>query len=168
MDIPTWIYFLPIIVIVVGLLSKTKGIDPAKHSYSLNPKLLSPAERSFYGVLILAVPDSMSVFIKIRVADILKPTKGQNRSNWQRAFNRISSKHFDFVLCRKDDLSIVCAVELNDKSHNKPKRKKRDQFLRAASKSAELPLVEVEAKRNYSVSELRDLLAKFNGNPATK
>ena len=107
----------------------------------------------------------MSVFIKIRVADILKPTKGQNRSYWQRAFNRISSKHFDFVLCLKEDLSVVCVVELNDRSHNKPKRRKRDEFLRDACKSAGLPLVEVKTKRTYSVSELRDLLNEFKINP---
>lgn len=98
MEFPIWLALIVAVLFVV-ILSTLGTRKKGTASYILLPALLTPAERSFYGVLISAVGDSALVFSKVRVADVLKPQKGLDRSNWQRAFNRISSKHFDFVLC---------------------------------------------------------------------
>ncbi|MCG8415638.1 MAG: DUF2726 domain-containing protein [Pseudomonadales bacterium] len=131
------------------------------HLYSLKSKLLSPAERSFLGVLNLVVDNSTAVFAKVRVADVLKPRSGMNRSNWQSAFNRISNKHFDFVLCNKSDMSVIAVIELNDKSHNSRKRQARDRFLKQACESASLSILEVTAKMSYNVEALRQELCSM-------
>jgi len=120
--------------------------------------LFTPAERSFYGVLKQACGDQAEVFGKVRVADVIKPIKGLGRSNWQRAFNRISAKHFDYVICRPDDLRVVAAIELNDRSHKKPSRADRDAFLEKACDSAGLTLHQFDAKRGYQVAEIRSTL----------
>jgi len=98
------------------------------------------------------------VFGKVRVADVLKPSKGGARKQWQIAFNKINNKHFDFVLCDKNDLSVLCAIELNDKSHNTKKRKDRDAFLTAACESAMLPLIQIPAQAAYNIDEIRQTL----------
>jgi uncharacterized protein with PIN domain len=59
------------------------------------------------------------------------------------AFNRINANHFDFVLCDKDELAVVCAIELNDKSH-----RKRDASIEPVT--AEQADVAREAWRRYS------------------
>jgi hypothetical protein len=64
--------------------------------------LFSNAERSFFGGLTQALGDEYVVMGKVRVADILSPQKGLNKSNWQTAFNKVASKHFDYVLCTRD------------------------------------------------------------------
>lgn len=158
MDFPIWIFLIIGFLLVLGLVLKG-GETKGTYSYSLIPTLLSPAERSFFGVLNQAVGDTALVFAKVRVADILKPEKGMNRSNWQRAFNRISSKHFDFVLCKKDDVSIICVIELNDSSHQSKKRQVRDEFLRGVCESASLSLIEISAKRAYNVKEIGNQLS---------
>jgi len=115
-----WIILL-LLVVIASVFIKA----PAGKGYSyrqLNP-LFSAAERSFLGVLDKAVSDKNRVFGKVRVADILAPTKGMNRKNWQIAFNKISAKHFDYVLCSKDKLNVVAVIELDDKSHNTKKSK---------------------------------------------
>lgn len=119
-------------------------------------ELLSPAERSFYGVLLQATGDQWRVFPKVRVADALTPEKGLSRSDWQRAFNAISARHFDFLLCDPDDCSVKLAVELDDKSHEKKQARKRDRQLAAACESAGLPLLRIKAARAYSVADIRD------------
>src|SRR5690606_6154408 len=127
-----WIIFAAVIIlvfIVVAIKSKTKS-SPASR-YSRKEFLFSPAERSFLGVLEKATSTNYRVFGKIRVADVLEPNKGMDRSNWQRTFNQISSKHFDFLLCEQDTLKIVAVIELDDKSHSKASSIKRDQFLEA-------------------------------------
>ncbi len=120
--------------------------------------LLTPAERSFYGILMKAVNSRVSIFSKVRVSDVVAPEKGLGRSGYQKAFNRISSKHFDFVLCKPDDLSVLAVIELDDSSHQKQERKARDSFLEEVCKKAELKLFRVKAKRAYTVDEIRTLL----------
>lgn len=123
--------------------------------YRRKPYLLSKAERSFYGVLTQAVGGKALIFSKVRVADVLTPQNGLNRSNWQRAFNQISAKHVDFLLCDPQNCAIKLAIELDDASHGSAKRQKRDAFLEQACESAGLPLLRIRAARGYGVADIR-------------
>jgi hypothetical protein len=60
----------------------------------------------------------------------LEPKSGLGRSARQKAFNKIAAKHFDFLLCDKEDLSVACAIEIDDASHNSKRRQERDEFLK--------------------------------------
>lgn len=122
--------------------------------------LLSKAERSFYGVLVEAVGQKGLVFAKVRVADVLAP-RGLRGGPWQRAFNAISAKHFDFVICDPGNCFVKLAIELDDASHDNPKRQQRDAFLDHATASAGLPLVRLKAARGYQLLELRERLEGY-------
>jgi len=100
---------------------------------------------------------------KVRVADVMIPKKGLSPSERQRAFNKISAKHFDFLLCDNNDLSVICAVELNDSSHQSSNRQKRDEFLKGACGAAGIPLIQVPAKSSYVIDEVKHLLAPHIG-----
>jgi hypothetical protein len=152
---------LVIVVVAMLVLAQLKGraAGSAGSQYSRRRTLFSPAERSFLGALEQAVGDQYRVFGKVRVADVLEPRRGSTRSTYQAAFNRISAKHFDFVLCEPGDLSVVCAIELDDTSHQHSGRHGRDAFLVAACRSASLPLVQVKAQRSYAIADLEEALA---------
>jgi len=136
--------------------AKFRRNDNNEYKYKLEKSLLSPAERSFYGVLKQAINNDYELFTKVRIADIINPVATRNRKDWFRAFNKISAKHVDFVLCDKENLSIKAAIELNDKSHNKPSRKKRDLLVSNAMESANLPLITFTAKSQYKVTDIRE------------
>ncbi|OBT07013.1 hypothetical protein A9267_14155 [Shewanella sp. UCD-FRSSP16_17] len=133
---------------------------PQQLSYRQKSKLFSHAERSFLGVLDTACAAQYRVFAKVRVADVLTPEKGLNRSNWQTAFNRISAKHFDYLLCKPDTMEFVAAIELDDKSHNSKRAQKRDALINDACKSAQLPLIRFQAKARYSMQEVKQVIEK--------
>lgn len=135
--------------------------DQSEFSYRKLDALFTPAERSFLGVLNQAINDNSIIFGKVRVADILTPNKGFAKGVWQKAFNKISSKHFDFVICRSSDLSVLCAIELDDSSHGEDKRKIRDAFIEDACKSASFPLVRFVAKSTYSINDLQHALSEY-------
>ena len=153
----TLIVLALILYFVLKYLSKNNH-QINQHTYRKLETLFSPAERSFLGVLNQVVADNAYVFGKVRVADVLAPQKNASRKNWQISFNKISRKHFDYILCDKKDLSILCAIELNDKSHNSKNRKARDEFLTAACESANLPLIQVTAQAAYNIDEIRESL----------
>jgi hypothetical protein len=98
----------------------------------------------------------------VRVADVITPSKSPDMSRRQSAFNRISSKHFDYILCDPNTLSVEQVVELHDKSHKTTKRAERDELLRAACESAGLPLREFSAKARYSIDEVSRGLSDQN------
>ncbi len=160
------ITFLAIFALAVIKLSQKQRGKPTKYLYRKLDTLFSPAERSFFGVLNQAVGDDVIVLGKVRVADVITPQKGMSRSDWQKSFNKISGKHFDYLLCNNNDLSVLCAVELNDSSHNSKTRKDRDVFLESACRSAKVPLIQVSAKAAYTINEVQQSIAPYL--PASK
>lgn len=144
-----------LIAVFVKVLASRIGLKLG-NAYVKKPHLFSPAERSFLGVLNLALGNDYAIFGKVRVADVLSVATTSNRSRWQQAFNQISAKHFDYVICSKTELEIVAAIELDDKSHNHKHRQRRDKFLEAACGSAKLPLVRFAVKQSYQISEVRE------------
>ncbi|MFP8967818.1 DUF2726 domain-containing protein [Pokkaliibacter sp. CJK22405] len=167
-------------VVIVGLLFWWRGQGKGKRlveplpdestentseesflGYQKIERIVTPAERSFLGVLHAVVGEEVLVLSKVRVADVILPQKTPDRRRWKIAFNSIAAKHFDFVLCRADDLSVLCAIELNDKSHENTQRQERDAFLRAACASADLDLIEVPARQGYQLQEVKDLLGAY-------
>lgn len=94
--------------------------------YGVN-SLLSKAEFSFYKILYnICLELDVTLFTKVRVADIIKVGKIENRQTY---FNKIKSKHVDFVLCNTQTLKPIVCIELDDKSHNNNDRNNRDKFM---------------------------------------
>lgn len=164
----SWIFVLAIVVVVaVALLAAggKKGGTGSKLGFPYVPAkaLFSPAERSFLGVLDQAVGSEHRVFGKVRVADLAAIKPGLGSAARQGALNRVAAKHVDFLVCRASDLSLVCAVELNDSSHSSKRAQVRDELLINICKAIGLPLFQVPAKRAYSVQELQSQLAAVIG-----
>jgi hypothetical protein len=155
----TWILFIALLGICIFAVLAAKLRQPSafedRFPYTKNEALFSPAERSFLGVLQQATGNEFSVFGKVCIADVVSVRSMLDRGAWRRAFNRISAKHFDYVICSRTDLSVVCAVELDDKSHQKTKRQERDSFVSDLCRAVSLPLLQIPAQRAYSISEIQ-------------
>src|SRR5687768_10977332 len=81
-----------------------------KPQYEAITDFLSPAERSFFGVLQQAAGSDFIVFAKVRLADIVRPVKNPGRSGWRSAFNCICGKHVDFILCDPASMYVLLAI----------------------------------------------------------
>nr|WP_242019833.1 DUF2726 domain-containing protein [Nodosilinea sp. FACHB-131] len=144
------------------------GADAAQsYPYSRQKYLFTLAETTFYHALQNATQSEYLVFGKVRVADVLKP-QTDNRGDWQRAFNKISAKHFDFVLCDRDRLTVLAAVELDDSSHQRGDRIKRDDFLNQVVKSAGLPLIRFAVQTAYDREAVQRHIAQTLGLPPSE
>ncbi len=77
--------------------SQSRAPDKVALPYLRRDYLFSRAEVSFYGVLNNAVAGQYLIFAKVRLADLLYIPRGTPAR--QSAFNRIQSKHIDFILC---------------------------------------------------------------------
>jgi hypothetical protein len=114
--------------------------------YRLRDDFLSPAERSFFGVLQLAVSGKAVLLAKVRVGDLLFVPAGEGATGFR---NRINAKHVDFVLCSPETMRPLAAIELDDASHQRQDRIERDDLIDWAFAAAGLPLLRFAAQRQY-------------------
>ena len=63
------------------------------------------------------------------------------------------------MVCKSSDLSVVCAVELNDQSHGSKRGQARDELLNNVCKVIGLKLIAFPAKSSYSIAEVKAQLA---------
>jgi hypothetical protein len=136
------------------------------NDYILQPAILSPAERSFLGVLEPLLPEDVGYLVKVRLGDVFTTRKGLDASRRTRARNRINQKHVDFLLIRTSDLKPLAGVELDDRSHDAEDRQKRDAFVDGVFQSCRLPLLHVPARATYNPNELRASIAGLVGKTA--
>jgi hypothetical protein len=154
------IVFLALVVIaLLKFLLRGKKEKPVTDRYQRRGELFTPAERVFYEQLAEAVGDRYEIFGKVRLADVIEPREGLDKSERQGALNRITSKHLDFVLAIPGSMIIVCAIELDDASHRRQDRIDRDEFVDGALAYADVPLIRFEVQPMYSIEEIRDSVA---------
>lgn len=119
--------------------------------YRLRDDFLSPAELSFYRVVLNVIGERTVVLAKVNLADIFFVAQREGKQSYR---NKIDRKHVDFLICNLNTLSPVCGIELDDKSHERLDRQERDQFVDQVFGVAGLPLVRIRAQASYSPTEL--------------
>jgi hypothetical protein len=153
------IVFAVLTVTIITLWQRSALVSKASGGarYQAVP-LLSPAEQSFFRVLQQAIGPAYSIFPKVRLADIISPGKSSSRSGWQFAFNRIASKHVDFVLSDPQTVRVVAVIELDDSTHRRFERGIRDWLVDSALGDAAIPVFRFPAARSYSLVQIRQQL----------
>lgn len=144
-----------VVVMAVFLLLRMHS-QPRRLPYEVRKALVTKPELRFYRSLQKAVMDDWEIFAMVRIADILRVESGS--SKYRSWLNRILSKHIDFVLCNPATLEIICGIELDDVSHQRPDRIERDKFVNEAFESAGLPLLRIPTEKSYRASEIRELI----------
>lgn len=152
-----------VLIVLVGVLplvlkqlvhGKTSSVQ--YFPYRKKDYLLTAAERSFYEVLRSIAGDDLEVFAKVRLLDLVYLPKGTE--NRQSHTNRVMSKHVDFLLCDRRNVSPLLAIELDDSSHERADRAERDTFVDEVFAAAGLPILHIATKRSYAPKELAELI----------
>lgn len=96
---------------------------------------------------------------QVRVADIveLSPHIRPRSTIWWRLFNMAAQWHCDVVIVDRKTFEIVAAIELDDASHLKKKRVKRDILLNEVMGQAGIPLLR-DRDSQLLLSSVRDFM----------
>ena len=149
---------LAIILIVVWFITvilewiERKTSKSSFFPYSKKTQFFSVAERNFYDALMEAVGPEFMVFSKCRVLDLLDV----DFQKYFGAFNRIKSKQVVFMVVRKGDGGLACAIALAGELHER--FGKESLFLDEVFSTAGLTLIRFEFQEVYSVSEIQKAL----------
>lgn len=145
---------------VLGLAPKTTELEALP--YRIRDDFLSPAELSFHHVLRAAVGDWAVICSKVSLADLFYAKTGSHKVNTSYT-NRIARKHVDFLLCDPQSLKPLLGIELDDSTHSRAARKRRDDFVDQVFAAAGLPLLRQPVQSAYDVRELGSALRSLAG-----
>lgn len=152
--------FIVVAVIVILQLLKRASSMVSVGLYKRRD-LFSSAESRFLLALDNFVAGRARVFSKVRLADLASPLAPLHSSAWHTAFNKIQSKHVDFVLADSTG-RLLCCLELDDSSHLGADRVKRDDFVNSVFKDIGLPIFHIPARSNYSSVDFKALDSVLN------
>jgi len=101
--------------------------------------LLSENEKKWYRTIKEAAPH-VEIFGQVAMNQLLT---GAGEQRWS-AQGKIRPRSIDFVLLNAD-LEVVLAIEIDDRSHERPGRKLEDATKSWALECAEIPLLRIKA-----------------------
>lgn len=150
---------LPILVVVFlfKTLKKEKNLsnvidkyqqESKSLPYHLNQGLFNASELVFFNILNASVDaQRYTVFPKVRLGDYIQPTN-HGAERWG-SWNRIKSRHVDFIIWDLTQQKIVLAIELDGSSHNSKLAYEADAFKDEVFKSISLPLKRIRVGSNF-------------------
>lgn len=156
-----FIYILLILVALVLLvlalkyfLNKAEEDKPLP--YKAKPYLFSRSEHEFLRVLHEQIDnDRYLIFPKVRLADFIAVTaRGKEYQGW---WNKIRSKHVDFLVWDAQQNKIALAIELDGSSHSSEKMQTRDEFVNKLYERIDVRLGRVQVGSDFA-TEVRIIL----------
>lgn len=102
-------------------------------------RILTEHERNFYSHL-KAVSEELGLICMCQVClseIVFVPRGTENYMSW---FGYLRGRHVDFVLCNQD-FSTAVVIELDDSSHDREKRKERDEKVNKILESAGIKII---------------------------
>lgn len=129
-----------IVISVVGtVIDKKYQSKSPVYTYARKDAIMTTVEAAFYSRLLSVAGDKYYIFPQIHLSALLRnQTKGRY---WKAAFQRINRTSVDYVLCDKETMRPVYAVELDDSTHDAPKRRARDTGVEKMFIDVGMPLV---------------------------
>jgi hypothetical protein len=160
-----WQLWLVIIVVGIAIIIYTYFFDrkPTPLGYQYRPKnaVMSPTEQKMFDMLLEILDPKYYVFAQMHFDTILD-YKSLNGEKWFGAFRHINEKSVDFVICNKETMAPIVAIELDDPSHDREDRVRRDIIVNEIFETAQLPLrrfnLKEAADRNYVHSKVSAVL----------
>jgi very-short-patch-repair endonuclease len=154
------VLLIPILIVIfMQMILHGKRGSKRHYDYIKKDFFLSRAEREFFNVLMLAVGNQYYVFPQVHLSTIIDhKIKGQY---WNAAFRHINEKSVDFVLCDKNYIKPIIAIELDDYTHERDDRKERDGIVENILKDAGLPLLRIKNQGNFEKEKIRQSIVEF-------
>ena len=141
-----------------------KGID-----HSTCPKarvvrsLWTDPEKAFAQVLMKAFVKKVNVFIKVSVLDVISLDAAE--PDKKRLFfwrDILGDKHFDYVVCRRETLEPLLAVELDDPTTGRRRSTTADDVKATAARHAAFPIVRFAVGATFTPELVRaKLIAEY-------
>lgn len=155
MELAIVLMMLLIIVAVGAIKLNEPGLA---FPFKKNINLFTQVERTFLTLIEEAVGGQFKVLCRVKLNDIVSLRQNADKKTAQAAISRANSRHLDFVLCSKEDMTPVIAIDLVHNHGKDGYKSQRDWFVSGALDAARIPHVRIRVKSGYKAKDIRDCI----------
>ena len=119
---------------------------------------MTKTEQSFYRFLYETFSDEYLIFPQVHLSALVA-TKDIGKRAWA-AFMHVNGKSVDYVLCDRETLLTVCAIELDDWTHSWKSRIRRDREVERLLSEAGVPMVRIKDPANVNLENFYAYLSR--------
>lgn len=104
--------------------------------------IFNASEKKLFHELVRALPNTCFVLSKVRMEDVVRPTRDQHPAVHRAARSRVKSRHFDFVVIDSGGDPLL-AIELDGPEHARHRSREADRFKDEVCERVGLRLIRV-------------------------
>lgn len=149
---------LMMLLIVVAAAAIKLSDSGVAFPFKRRPQLFTPVEHSFLNLIEQAMGREFRIICRVRLSDVLAVRQSTSKKQASAALTRASARQLDFVLCDKQDMTPVLAVDLVHQSGKEGYKAQRDWFVSGALDAAGIPHARIKVKSGYTLEEIRECM----------
>lgn len=149
---------LVVLVVVVAIIASRFMDSNNPYPFSKKTSLFTQIERSFLTLIERAVGDDYKVMNRVKLTDIVEVKAGVANNAKRSAMLSANAKFIDYVLCDKDTMDIIAAIDLVNNNGKTGHKAKKDWFVTGALESAGIPHVRIKIKPGYKVKDIKECI----------
>ena len=147
---------LAVVLVLVALQKAWAAIRwkiALRAAYQARPLFSAHERTAYYKLKRMTERLGLTLFTKVRLLDLAEPREGI--WHYKTFLYKVQSKHVDFVVCDAK-LSARLVIELDDSTHDRADRRRRDRFVDEVLKTCGYQVVHT---RDIDERELWPVLA---------
>lgn len=151
--------FILMMILIIVAVGAMKLHEPSlAFPFKKKANLFTPVERSFLDLIEKAVDTNVRIMCRVKMSDILAVRKTANKKTIKNALTRAGGKQFDFVLCSKENMTPMLAIDLVHKNGKESYKNQRDYYVSGALDAAHVPHVRIKVRSGYTVKDIQDCI----------
>jgi len=143
-----------ILVVIVAVLASRLNDNSFPFPFDRKQAIFTPAEKNFQNLVEQAMGPKYRVLNRVKLSDVVTIRNGVSNKASQSAAKNADKKYLDFVICDRDSMKLLGAIDLVD-TQGKGYKVKKDWFVSGTLEAASIPHLRIKVKANYTVAEIR-------------
>jgi len=142
------------LIVIVGVLASRLNDNSFPFPFDSKSAVFTPAEKNFQNLVEQAMGHKYRVLNRVKLADVVTIRNGISSRASQTAVTNAEGKYLDFVICDRNSMKLLGAIDLVD-TQGKGYKIKKDWFVSGALEAAAIPHLRIKVKANYTLDEIR-------------
>lgn len=142
------------LIVIVGVLASRLNDNSFPFPFDSKSAVFTPAEKNFQNLVEQAMGHKYRIINRVKLADIVTIRNGVSTRASQSAVTNAEGKYLDFVICDRNSMKLLGAIDLVD-TQGKGYKIKKDWFVSGALEAAAIPHLRIKVKANYTLDEIR-------------
>jgi hypothetical protein len=142
------------LIVIVGVLASRLNDNSFPFPFDSKASVFTPAEKNFQNLIEQAMGHKYRVLNRVKLSDVVTIRNGVSNRASQSAATNAEGKYLDFVICERQTMKLLGAIDLVD-TQGKGYKIKKDWFISGALEAASIPHLRIKVKANYTLEEIR-------------